>query len=298
MQAAMPQFLRMEREHGSLIRAAFAKRRQQTAENRSAREASGARYDQFTAPKLGMKWWLEKLAQPLGANLHLRHRVELLERGADSVWTLHLVNQVDNSLRIERFDKICLAVPSYAAGALLRNLDPELASGLESIPYASSAIAVLALKRDEIRSEALCFGSIAPTIEKRDCLAVSLSSEKYAGRCPDDTVIMRAFMGGAVRPELLEHSDEKLLALAFAEVQALFGVKSRPSYQRLVRWNRAMPQYHVGHVQRVASIKEQLAKYPGLALAGNAYEGVGIPQCIRSAEQAASLLSTKLPSVS
>ncbi|MFM9065186.1 MAG: protoporphyrinogen/coproporphyrinogen oxidase, partial [Pirellula sp.] len=167
------------------------------------------------------------------------------------------------------------------------------ASGLESIQYASSAIAVLALKRDEIRPEALCFGSIAPTVEKRNCLAVSLSSEKYAGRCPEDTVIMRAFMGGAVRPELLEHSDEKLLELAFDEVQALFGVRTKLSYQRLVRWNRAMPQYHVGHVQRVASIRDRISKYPGLALAGNAYDGVGIPQCIRGAKQAATLLGTQ-----
>jgi oxygen-dependent protoporphyrinogen oxidase len=298
MQAAMPQFLRMEREHGSLIRAAFAKRRQQTAETRSAREASGARYDQFTAPKLGMKWWLDKLAEPLGKSLHLSHRVETLERSQESGWNLKVVSPLDQSPRIERFDRVCLALPSYAAGALLKDIDASLASGLESIPYASSAIAVLALKRDEIRPEALCFGSIAPTIEKRNCLAVSLSSEKYAGRCPDDTVIMRAFMGGAVRPELLEHSDEHLLDLAFAEVKALFGVKTKPSYQRLVRWNRAMPQYHVGHVQRVASIRELMARYPGLALAGNAYDGVGIPQCIRSAKQAASMLGTKLPSVS
>ena len=293
MQAAMPQFLRMEREHGSLIRAAFAKRRQQTAENRSAREASGARYDQFTAPKLGMKWWLGKLAEPLGESLHLNHRVETLERDGDSTWTLRVVNQTDKSSRIERFDKVCLAVPSYAAGSLLRNIDGVLAGGLESIQYASSAIAVLALRRDEIRPEALCFGSIAPTIEKRNCLAVSLSSEKYAGRCPEDTVIMRAFMGGAVRPELLEHSDEKLLELAFAEVKALFGIRTRPSYQRLVRWNRAMPQYEVGHVQRVASIREQISKYPGLALAGNAYDGVGIPQCIRGAKQAATMLGAR-----
>jgi oxygen-dependent protoporphyrinogen oxidase len=288
----------MEREHGSLIRAAFAKRRQQTAETRSAREASGARYDQFTAPKLGMKWWLDKLAEPLGKSLHLSHRVETLERSQESGWNLKVVSPLDQSPRIERFDRVCLALPSYAAGALLKNIDASLASGLESIPYASSAIAVLALKRDEIRPEALCFGSIAPTIEKRNCLAVSLSSEKYAGRCPDDTVIMRAFMGGAVRPELLEHSDEHLLELAFAEVKSLFGVKTKPSYQRLVRWNRAMPQYHVGHVQRVASIRELMARYPGLALAGNAYDGVGIPQCIRSAKQAASMLGTKLPSVS
>jgi len=291
MQAAMPQFVRMEREHGSLIRAAFAKRRQQSAENRSAREASGARYDQFTAPKLGMKWWLGKLAEPLGDRLHLNHRVELLERHLEGDWGLQVVDRLSGATRHERFDGVCLALPSYSAGRLLRNIDGVLAGGLESIEYASSAIAVLALRRDEIRPESLCFGSIAPTKEDRNCLAISLSSEKYAGRCPEGTLIMRAFMGGAVRPQMLDRSDQELLELAFAKVQALFGVRTKPHYQRLVRWERAMPQYHVGHVQRVARIRELAAKHSGLALAGNAYDGVGIPQCIRSAKQAASKFS-------
>ena len=157
MQAAMPQFVRMEREHGSLIRAAFAKRRQQSAENRSAREASGARYDQFTAPKLGMKWWLSKLAQPLGGRLHLNHRVESLERVEGSRWQLEVVDRKHDRNSLEQFDGVCLALPSYSSGRLLRNIDGVLASGLESIEYASSAIAVLALRRDEIRPEARCF---------------------------------------------------------------------------------------------------------------------------------------------
>jgi oxygen-dependent protoporphyrinogen oxidase len=294
MQAAMPQFVRMEREHGSLIRAAFAKRRQQSAENRSAREASGARYDQFTAPKLGMKWWLSKLAEPLGPRLHLNHRVEVLERRPDSLWELRLVDARDDSARIEQFDGVCLAVPSYIAGGLLRALDNQLADHLESIEYASSAIAVLAVRRDEIRPESFCFGSIAPTVERRNCLAISLSSEKYAGRSPSDTVIMRVFMGGAVRPELLELPDDSLLKLAFEEVRELFGVRTVPHFERLIRWNRAMPQYHVGHVQRVARIRELVSKYPGLALVGNAYDGVGIPQCIRSAKFAVADLARDL----
>ena len=287
MQAAMPQFLRMEREHGGLIRAAFAKRRLQNAENRSAREASGARYDQFTAPRLGMGWWLAKLAEPLGDRLHLNHQVDSLEVGAQGEWTLGVTNRSDNKTSVQSFEGICFAVPSYIAGGLLRGVDQDLANSLESIEYASSAIAVLVVRRDEIRPDALCFGSIAPNIEKRNCLAISLSSEKYSGRCPSNQVIMRVFMGGALRPDLLDLSDDQLLSLAFQEVQSLFGVRSRPSVQRLIRWNRAMPQYHVGHVQRVAKIREYVSKYPGLALAGNAYDGVGIPQCVRSARQAA-----------
>jgi oxygen-dependent protoporphyrinogen oxidase len=287
MQAAMPQFVRMEREHGSLIRAAFAKRREGNAENRSAREASGARYDQFTAPKLGMKWWLGQIAKPLGDRLHLNHRVDRIERVQTGGWSVRVTQTKDATTRQEHFDGICLAVPSYIASGLLKGVDRELADGLGSIEYASSAIAVMAVRRDEIRPDALCFGAIAPSSEKRNCLAISLTSEKYPGRSPSDTVVMRAFMGGALRPDLMELSDDRLLEFAFREVSELFGVRSRPTYERLIRWERAMPQYHVGHVERVKRIRELSAKLPGFGLVGNAYDGVGIPQCIRGARLAA-----------
>jgi oxygen-dependent protoporphyrinogen oxidase len=296
MQAAMPQFVRMEREHGSLIRAAFAKRRENSAENRSAREASGARYDQFTAPKLGMKWWLEQIAKPLGDRLHLNHKVEQIERIETGGWSVRVTQTKDSTTRQERFDGICLAVPSYIASGLLRGVDRELADGLGSIEYASSAIAVMAVRRDEIRPDTLCFGAIAPSSEKRNCLAISLTSEKYSGRSPSDTVVMRAFMGGAVRPELMELGDDRLLELAFREVEELFGVRSRPSYERLIRWDRAMPQYHVGHVELAKRIRELSAKQIGLTLVGNAYQGVGIPQCIRGAKRAAAEYSAPFES--
>lgn len=287
MQAAMPQFLKMEREEGGLIRAAFAKRRHQQPDQRSAREASGARYDQFVAPKLGMSWWLEKLAAPIGDGLRLGHTVTSMARDAAGRWILNVCSGDQTETRTTGFDAVCLALPSYRAAELLGPIDVSLSQSLDAIPYASSAIAVLGVRRSEIRPDAFCFGSIAPTIEHRDCLAISLSSEKYAGRCPHDTVLMRIFMGGAVRPELLEHEDSKLIELARNEVRALFGPSTPPSFERLVRWNRAMPQYLIGHVQRVASIRQQASQFEGLELIGNAYEGVGIPQCVRGARRAA-----------
>jgi oxygen-dependent protoporphyrinogen oxidase len=158
---------------------------------------------------------------------------------------------------------------------------------LDRIPYASSAVAILAIPKSEIRPEAMCFGVVVPKTESRDSLAISLTSEKYPGRSPDDTVLARGFMGGAVRPEILDQSDEQLLTIARREVQALLGVTSLPRWQKLVRWNQAMPQYLVGHCELVAGIREGLQKMPGLFLTGNAYEGVGIPQCIRLAKQTA-----------
>lgn len=292
MQAAMPQFLRMEKEHGSLIRAAFAKKNTTNRETRSAREASGARYDQFIAPKRGMRWWLSELAAPFqnpatpNLQLHLNHPIKSLQCNDDGTW------QVNQST----FDKVCLALPSYATAKLLETVSPALAAELASIEYASSAIAVLVVRKDEIRPEALCFGSIAPSIEKRNCLAISLSSEKYAGRCPKDTVLMRVFMGGSLRPDLLERSDEQLIEIARKEVRELFGPHSEPSYKHVVRWNRAMPQYAVGHLQKVQHIRALESQLAGLAITGNAYDGVGIPQCIRGAKQAALRLASKLPS--
>jgi len=290
MQAAMPQFLRMEKEHGGLIRAAFAKKRIQNAEARSAREASGARYDQFLAPKRGMQWWLQQLASPFNnpastnRKLLLNHPIHSLQYSQNHTW---LLNQ-------QPYDQVCLALPSYAAATLIRSLATpqatQLASELDSIQYASSAIAVLAIRKDEIQPHALCFGSIAPAIEKRNALAISLSSEKYAGRCPKDTVLMRVFMGGSLRPDLLELNDNQLIEIAKQEVRELFGPSTTPSFQHLVRWNRAMPQYAVGHTQKVLRIRSLESQFHGLALTGNAYDGVGIPQCIRGAKLAAQRL--------
>lgn len=290
MQAAMPQFLRMEKEHGGLIRAALAKKHSPNAETKSAREASGARYDQFLAPKRGMQWWLQQLAKPFidssspNLQLHLNTPITSLHYTQHNTW---LLNQ-------QPYDKVCLALPSYAAAILIRSLATPLASNLaaelDSIQYASSAIAVLAVRKDEIAPHAMCFGSIAPAIEKRNSLAISLSSEKYAGRCPKDTVLMRVFMGGSLRPDLLERSDNQLIEIAKQEVRELFGPSTAPSFQHVVRWNRAMPQYAVGHVQKIQRIRSLTSQLQGLALTGNAYDGVGIPQCIRSAKLAANRL--------
>jgi oxygen-dependent protoporphyrinogen oxidase len=285
MQAAMPQYVKMERDYGSLIRAAFAKRLQQP-DQKSAREASGARYDQFVAPKLGMSWWLNQLAAPIGDRLRLQHSVSGVARTNNGQWQLQVQTPAGQQELPSAYDALLLALPTYRAAELLRKLQPDLANNLDAIPYASSAIAVLGVRRDEIRPNAFCFGSIAPTIEHRSCLAISLSSEKYEGRCPRDTVLMRIFMGGAVRPEILEKDDDSLLELARREVQSLFGPTSKPSVEKMVRWNRAMPQYLVGHTDRVATIREQVAAYPGLELIGNGYDGVGIPQCVRGAKRA------------
>jgi protoporphyrinogen/coproporphyrinogen III oxidase len=286
MQAAMPQFVAMEREYGSLIRAAQIQRRERSSHTRSAQGASGARYDQFIAPRRGMSWWMGELAAPIREELHLKTRVASIRRAEDGVWVVRSIAMDTGESRVWSFDQLCMATPSYVAAELLAGTDPALADELARVPYASSAIAVLAVKKEEIRPDAFCFGAIVPAIEHRDCLAISLTSEKYDGRCPSDLVLARVFLGGAVRSELVDESDASLLVRAKRELQALFGPSSPPVYESLIRWPRSMPQYLVGHPQRVVDIMERVASLQGLELIGNAYDGVGIPQCVRGARNA------------
>lgn len=293
MQAAMPQFVAMEREFGGLIRGALAKRKSQSRSERSARQATGARYDQFLAPKQGMSWWINQIASSLRNPIKTAKRVVALQKHPQGQWSLQVKSSVngngssDACETMEGYQAVCLALPSPRSAALLRPSHPSLSDRLERIPYASSAVALLAIQRDEIRPEAFCFGIVVPKMEHRDCLAISLSSEKYPGRCPDDLVLVRVFMGGAIRPELMDKTDDELLAIARKEVKELLGATSLPRWQSIVRWNEAMPQYLVGHTQLVASIRQSLQEEPSLRLVGNAFDGVGIPQCIRLARQTA-----------
>ena len=290
MQAAMPQFVAMEREYGGLIRGAIAKRNSQSREERSARQATGARYDQFLAPKQGMSWWLNQIAKALRNSIKLDRRVDTLFKNEENFWTVNTRSASESSERTQShtgYHAVCIALPSPRSAQLLKPTHPRLASLLERIPYASSAVAVLAIKRSEIRPKAFCFGVVVPKIENRDCLAISLASEKYEGRCPPDLVLVRVFMGGAIRPELMDKSDDELLGLARKEVKELLGASSLPRWQTLVRWNEAMPQYMVGHPQLVVSIRQTLQDDKSLRLVGNAFDGVGIPQCVRLARQTA-----------
>ena len=130
-------------------------------------------------------------------------------------------------------------------------------------------------------------GLVVPAVENRRILSVSYASRKFAGRAPEGDVVLRTFVGGALQPEMLDHSDDELIQIVRAELGAILGVRGEPRFAVVSRHKRAMPQYHVGHLDRVRRIEELTAAHPRLALAGNAYQGVGIPDCIGSGERAA-----------
>lgn len=278
--ATMPRFLEMERRHRSVI---LAMRRQAKA---ASENDSGARWSLFASFRDGMQTLVDALAErlPEGA-VRLGTRVDALTRTPDGRWRLGLAGG-----DVVESAHVVLTLPSYASAALLRPHDPALADTLATIDYASSAIVTLAYPRSQIAHALDGFGFVVPAIEGRSIIAGSFTSVKYEGRAPAGQVLLRVFAGGALADHLAHAPDAELIASAERELAALIGVRGAPSLVRVGRHPRAMPQYELGHLTRVAAIEAATARLGGLVLAGSAYRGVGIPDCIHSGERAVDAL--------
>src|SRR4029079_8331546 len=206
-----------------------------------------------------------------------------LERTADG-WRLHAgATAVDA-------DAVVLACSAYTSAELLAPIDSLLAATLAEITYASSAIVTLAVRTSDVPHGLPGFGFVVPAVERRDLLACTFSSRKWAGRAPEGFELLRAFVGGVRRPEMVDRDDVALVSAVRADLARWVGLTGEPVWTRVDRWRRAMPQYELGHAERIATSDERLAAFPGLALAGNAYRGIGIPDSVRSGEGAVDAL--------
>jgi oxygen-dependent protoporphyrinogen oxidase len=289
MQATLPQFLELEQRYGSLIRAAWqgevARPGSALAAPGTAKpmdtSASGARYGLFVAPRYGMQQLVDALAARLPPHsVRLATPVQHIAGGPP--WRLTLASGEQAA-----FDALIVATPAPIAGQLLKDVDRELAALLGSIAHAGCAVVVLGLDREQLKRPIHGFGIVVPAIERRRILAISVSSLKFPGRAPPGKLLLRVFLGGALQPELLAQPDAAMEQIALEELQALLGLSGRPLFTQVLRWEGKMPQYHVGHCQRVQAIAQRVARFEAFALAGNALEGVGIPFCIRSGQAAA-----------
>ncbi|HWP67298.1 MAG TPA: protoporphyrinogen oxidase [Candidatus Limnocylindria bacterium] len=273
--ASMPRFLDLERKHRSVIRGLRA------GTPAVVRHGAGARYGLFASHRDGMGAFVGEMVQrlPPGA-LRLGTLVDALVREGGR-WQL-----VAGGTPLAA-DAVVVSVPAFAAARLLAPTDPELARALDGIEYASAATVTLGYRAADVAGRLHGFGFVVPHVENRPLLACTYASRKYPGRAPEGFELLRAFLGGARRPELVERSDEQLVAAVREELRSLVGITAEPVLVRVGRQRRAMPQYAVGHLDRVAAIERLTERLPGLALAGAAYRGVGIPDCIRSGELAA-----------
>jgi oxygen-dependent protoporphyrinogen oxidase len=172
--------------------------------------------------------------------------------------------------------------------------EPNLSGHIAGIEHVSTAVVCLGLKRSQVKHPLNAFGCVIPAVENRKLLAISFTNVKFPARAPDDCVLIRAFTGGALQPELAALPDDELMETVLSDLGDLLGVSGTPISSVIVRWPRTTPQYHIGHLQRVAEIEASLESLPGFAIAGNAYRGVGMPQCIRSGWLAADRIATYL----
>lgn len=284
LQATLPRFLEMEQRAGSLIRAA----RKQDSQHKNN---SGARYSLFVTPKRGLSSFVEAIADRLPAGSILRGQAVTSCTRKDDRWQLEFASSHQPA---QQFDAVIFAVPAPQAAKIATSFDEALAEALHQIPYAGAAVVTLGYKREQIRHPLNGFGFVVPEVEGRRILACSFSSVKFAGRAPEEYALLRVFIGGAKHPEYLEKSDEELTQIVDEELSELLGIAGGPELRIVGRYANKMPQYHIGHLEVVARVEQQVAQWPGLQVAGNAYHGVGIPDCIASAEKAAQAIAEML----
>jgi oxygen-dependent protoporphyrinogen oxidase len=279
LQATMPRFRTMEKQHGSLIRAVLKQAKQK---KQSDQRSSGGRYSMFVAPREGISSLLDALAARLPRDsIQLNSPVRDVRRETDGRWHLTVGD------RSQEFDAVIVATQAKSASKLTGLIDTDLSHSLGEIVHTGCAIVALAFRRDDIAHPLDGFGFVVPKVENRQILSGSFSSVKYEGRAPEGMVLFRVFMGGAYQPELLELDDDRLSDIAVSEMSQLLGIQGPAALKRVTRLPESMPQYYVGHLDRVAEIKRRASHHPGLFLTGNAYAGVGIPFCVHSAEETA-----------
>jgi protoporphyrinogen/coproporphyrinogen III oxidase len=290
----LPRLVEMETQYGSLTRGMLAAHRQMRARAKAAAKkngqlktaASATPRPIFTALRGGMQQLVDALVARLEpASLRLATPVSVVEKTATG-WNVAFNGGS------EVFDALIVASPAWAAGDLLGKVDPELGEELSGIPYSSSITLNLVYDESKLGTLPDGFGFLVPAVEGRAMLACTFVHRKFLGRTPPGKAVFRAFLGGIRNEALLAEPDDALVSIVRRELSEILGEKTialnlMPEHTQVSRWRRAMAQYAVGHQERTTRIVARAAALPGLRLAGNAYDGIGIPDCIRLGRQAA-----------
>jgi oxygen-dependent protoporphyrinogen oxidase len=287
--ATFPRFRALEREHGGLIRGMLAAGQKTKDEGRTTeRSSSVLRPSSFVSqsPFVTLRGGVGELVRAMLERLQGRliGGRAVARLGYDPTDARPYGVRLDDGATL-RADAMILATPAFAAADLVAPLEPALAESLRRIRYVTTATISLAYRRADIGSPLDGFGLVIPQSEGRRINALTMTSAKFDGRAPDGCALIRVFVGGSRTPAIAALDDQALLDVVRAELRDILGVAAEPLWGRIYRWQRANPQYDVGHLDRVAAIERMLPA--GLYLAGAAYRGVGIPDCIHGGRQAA-----------
>ena len=268
--SVLPRFLEMEAKYGSLVRAVLASQ---------AKAPAGPRGPLFGTLKGG----LGSLVTALAGRVNVTHAdAGTVERATASDG--FRVRAGDGWIEA---DHVIAACPAWAASSLVTGLDGRLAELLGGIEYSSSLTLSLVYRAADFDGQRAGFGFLVPKNERERLAACTFVGTKFSHRVPDGRIVLRCFFGGTADAGILDESDDALVAVAREELRRILGLTAAPVARVIARWPRSMAQYGLGHAQRVREIRERVAAIPGLHLAGNAYEGIGIPDCIQMGRAAA-----------
>ncbi len=272
MQATLPQLLAMERKHGSLVRAMQA----------AARNQPPSAAPRMVSLRRGLGSLVASLERELAGTVRTSGEVTGLRRGIDG-WKVALADGYTVDV-----DAVICALPAHAAAPLFEAFAPQTATLLRSIAYHSVATVTMAFTTADIPALPHCTGFVVPHVERRRLMATTFSTQKYVNRAPEGTTILRAFVGGAMQPEVLRLEDRDLIAAMHDEFRELLGITVPANWSIVHRHRDALPEYSVGHTGVIGEIERSVTEIGGIALAGSAYRGAGIADCVASAERAAS----------
>jgi oxygen-dependent protoporphyrinogen oxidase len=278
LKATFPRFVELEREYGSVIRGMMAAR-----ETRTSGRSAGPRRTMFVSLKDGLDSMIASLAGRLkeqgvvlrGGIAAESLRVRSHEPGR---WMYDVILGDGSALSVE---SLVLATPAFMSAELLRPLTPLAAGLLDMIPYASTATIAMAYPTSVLGEAVQGFGFIVPRVEQRDLIAATWTSLKWPHRAPPDRLMVRCYVGGVGREAILELDDGALVQRVKSALREICRVTAEPIYTEVNRWMKAMPQYVLGHLERLEQVDVALSRYGGLFLTGAAYRGLGIPDCIR-----------------
>ena len=274
LSATMPQFLEMEKRSGSVLRDLLRN-------PPTSRGESGARYGLFLTPAEGMSVIVERLCGSAEFARQDYKTPVLSLKKSEKGWL------VGSERGEEEFDAVILSVGAGTAGRLLSDIDPQLGTRLSGVRYVSSVVATLVFDETDFRGLPDGLGVIIPSKEEMNLVACSLYSSKFPGKSGSGKVVIRCFLGGELNPDAMLWDEEEIKSVLREELARVFGFDNDPAEVYIRRYPMSMPRFALGHKEEVSGVMHRLSRHSGLALCGAAYFGVGIPDCVYSAELAA-----------
>ncbi len=276
--ATFPRFRAIEQKHGSLIKGMLASRKART--NAPAPPSNGKPTSIFVTFRDGTYQLASELHERLTGAIEMNARVtSISEEGA----RYRLAVQTPDAEQSLDADAVILTTPAYVSANLLQTVAPDAATVLEQIRYVSTGTVSLAYRNEDLQNVIDGFGLVIPQSEGRPINAITFSSTKFDHRAPADHRLLRVFFGGSRSPGTMELDDDELLTVVRAQLHELLGIDVKPLFHRIYRWQRANPQYDVGHLGRIEAIERALPEH--VLVTGSAYRGVGIPDCVHQAQE-------------